>query len=43
MPRNLILAYLATWLIHGSYLGFLLAKYRKTKALTPGEEPSAKD
>ena len=39
MPRNLILAYLATWLIHGSYLIFLFSKKRK---LDPrGEGPKA--
>ena len=29
MPRNLILAYIATWLIHGSYLAYLLARSKK--------------
>ena len=29
MPRNLILAYLATWLIHGSYLAYLFARGKK--------------
>jgi hypothetical protein len=29
MPRNLILAYIATWLIHGSYLVYLLARSKK--------------
>jgi hypothetical protein len=26
MPRNLILAYLATWVIHGAYIIFLVRK-----------------
>lgn len=34
MPRNLILAYIATWLIHGSYLAFLFSKHRKLKQTT---------
>ena len=29
MPRNLILAYIATWLIHGTYLIHLFIKNRK--------------
>ena len=29
MPRNLILAYIATWIIHGSYLIHLLMKNSK--------------
>jgi CcmD family protein len=32
MPRNLILAYIATWLIHGSYLVHLFRKSRKLRA-----------
>jgi CcmD family protein len=34
MPRNLILAYLATWLIHGCYLAFLWSKQRRLKRTT---------
>ena len=26
MPRNLLLAYIATWMIHGLYLTFLTVK-----------------
>lgn len=29
MPRNLILAYIATWLIHGSYIAYLIARAKK--------------
>ncbi len=32
MPRNLLLAYIATWLIHGSYLIHLFIKNRKLGA-----------
>ena len=32
MPRNLILAYIVTWLIHGSYLVRLFIKNRKLGA-----------
>lgn len=32
MPRNLILAYAATWIIHVGYLTFLFGKYRRLKA-----------
>ena len=32
MPRNLILAYIATWLIHGSYFNHLFIKNRKLAA-----------
>jgi hypothetical protein len=32
MPRNLILAYIATWLIHGSYWVHLFRKSRKLRA-----------
>lgn len=42
MPRNLILAYIATWLIHGSYLIYLLKRSKKTSSRL-GEEPSAKN
>jgi CcmD family protein len=31
MPRNLILAYIATWVIHGCYLAFLFTRQRKLK------------
>jgi CcmD family protein len=32
MPRNLILAYIATWLIHGSYLVYLFSRSKKLKS-----------
>lgn len=32
MPRNLILAYIATWLMHGAYLAFLFSKRRKLRS-----------
>jgi CcmD family protein len=31
MPRNLILAYIATWLIHGSYVLYLFSRNKKLK------------
>ena len=31
MPRNLIIAYIATWLIHGSYLTYVWRRWRKVK------------
>jgi hypothetical protein len=42
MPRNLILAYAAAWIIHGTYLAFLFAKNRKLKSPRRAEEPKAK-
>jgi hypothetical protein len=41
MPRNLILAYAAAWLIHGIYLAFLFKKRRRLRASTPREEPKS--
>jgi CcmD family protein len=41
MPRNLILAYVATWLIHGSYLVYLLKRSKKTSSRL-GEGPTTK-
>jgi hypothetical protein len=32
MPRNLILAYIATWLIHGSYIVYLMTRSRKARS-----------
>lgn len=32
MPRNLILAYIATWLIHGGYLVYLVSRHQKLKS-----------
>ena len=29
MPRNLILAYVVVWIIHGCYLAILFAKKRR--------------
>jgi hypothetical protein len=29
MPRNLIIAYIVTWLIHGGYIAHLVRKWRK--------------
>jgi hypothetical protein len=43
MPRNLVLAYVATWMIHGIYLSFLFSKHRKLKRSMPAEEPKKKD
>jgi hypothetical protein len=31
MPRNLVLAYIATWLIHGGYFIYLWNRWRKIK------------
>ena len=31
MPRNLILAYIATWFIHGSYIAYLVTRSRKVR------------
>jgi CcmD family protein len=31
MPRNLILAYVATWTIHGLYILFLVRKFRRLR------------
>jgi hypothetical protein len=42
MPRNLILAYIATWLIHGSYLIYLLRRSKRASS-TLGEEPTTKN
>jgi hypothetical protein len=33
MPRNLILAYVAAWVIHCGYLTFLFNKYRRLKSV----------
>ena len=32
MPRNLILAYIATWAIHGMYFYFLWRKWRSSSS-----------
>ena len=29
MPRNLIAAYIVTWVIHGAYLVWLLRKWKR--------------
>jgi hypothetical protein len=42
MPRNLILAYAAAWLIHGLYLALLFNKRRKLKVSSHNEEARAK-
>ena len=34
MPRNLILAYLATWMIHLIYILFLFRKHRRLRRRT---------
>ncbi len=31
MPRNLIIAYIATWLIHGTYLTYVWRRFRKIR------------
>lgn len=31
MPKNLIIAYVATWVIHGAYITHLVRKWRRTK------------
>ena len=28
MPRNLIIAYIATWVIHGSYLAYVWRRWK---------------
>lgn len=42
MPRNLILAYIATWLIHGSYWIYLLKRSKKASSAL-GETPTTKN
>jgi hypothetical protein len=31
MPKNLIIAYVATWVIHGAYIMHLVLRWRRTK------------
>jgi hypothetical protein len=32
MPRNLIIAYIATWVIHGSYLTYVWRRWKKVSS-----------
>jgi hypothetical protein len=34
MPKNLILAYVATWVIHLGYISHLVRKYKQTRRNT---------
>lgn len=35
MPRNLIIAYIATWVIHGSYLTYVWRRWKRIKRQAP--------
>jgi len=35
MPRNLIIAYIATWLIHGSYITYVWRRWQRVKKSRP--------
>jgi hypothetical protein len=35
MPRNLIIAYIATWVIHGGYLTYVWRRWKRIKRQAP--------